>query len=92
MDDYRSVWNSDALQEIRGELAAGRLHAYCRQSPACPIVRKMAAAGELGRVSPPLSRLRRGWNQLDRALNGLPKRLYRPLKPLVRRWVPALRG
>jgi hypothetical protein len=92
MDEYRSVWNSAPLQEIRGELAAGRLHGYCRQSPACPIVRKMAAAGELGLVSPPFSRLRRGWNQLDRALNGLPNRLYRPLKPLVTRWVPALRG
>lgn len=92
MDDYRAVWNSQPLQEIRGELAAGRLHGYCRQSPACPIVRKMAAAGELSQASAPLSRLRRGWNRLDLALNGLPKRLYRPFKPLVARWVPALRG
>lgn len=92
MDDYRKVWNSPQLQEIRGELAAGRLHGYCRESPACPIVRKMAAAGELKAPAAPLSRLRRGWHRLDRALHGLPGRLYRPLKPLAGRLIPALRG
>jgi hypothetical protein len=92
MDDYRAVWNSQILQDIRSELAAGRLHRYCRESPACPIVRKMAAAGELPAPRQPLSRLRRGWHRLDRALGGVPGRLYRPWKPLLGRLVPALRG
>src|SRR4029079_15325041 len=60
MDDYRKVWNSPQLQEIRGARAGGRLHGYCRESPACPIVRKMAAAGDLKTPAAPLSRLRRG--------------------------------
>ena len=92
MDDYRRVWNSTELQEIRSELAAGRLHAYCRQSPACPIVRKMAAAGEIRGPAPSLSRLRRSWNRLDRALGGLPRRIYRPLKPWVGRLLPRFAG
>ncbi len=92
MDDYRRVWNSQKLQDIRAELAAGRLHAYCRESPACPIVRKMATAGELAAPSQPLSRLRRGWHRLDRALHGIPRRLYRPFKPLLGRLVPTRRG
>ncbi len=93
MDEYRQVWNSGKLQEIRSELAAGRLHSYCRESPACPIVRKMAAAGEIPQAPGGWSaRLRRAWHRLDRALRGVPGRLYRPLKPLAGRLLPALRG
>jgi molybdenum cofactor biosynthesis enzyme MoaA len=91
MDGYREAWNSPLLQGIRGELAAGRFHRYCLESPACPIVRKAARSGrvDLGRLDR-LGRLRRAWRRLDRALGGLPRRLYRPLKPLVGRLVPAL--
>jgi hypothetical protein len=53
----------------------------------------MAAAGELRDASSGWSaRLRRAWHRLDRALGGAPGRLYRPLKPLAGRLLPALRG
>jgi MoaA/NifB/PqqE/SkfB family radical SAM enzyme len=47
MDGYREAWNSPLLQAIRADLAQGRFHEYCMGSPACPIVRKSAAAHEL---------------------------------------------
>ena len=40
MDGSKDVWNSPAMQSIRASLAQGRLHAYCRSSPSCPIVRR----------------------------------------------------
>jgi hypothetical protein len=50
MAGYREAWNSPLIQEIRRELAHGRFHEYCLGSPACPIVRKSAAAHELSPV------------------------------------------
>ena len=47
MNEYREAWNSPLLQAIRGDLARGRFHQYCLDSPACPIVRKSAEAHEL---------------------------------------------
>lgn len=42
LDDFlRDVFNSEPYQEIRTELAAGRMPRYCRESPACPIVKRM---------------------------------------------------
>jgi hypothetical protein len=38
----RDVFNGPAYQELRRELAAGRLSSYCRESPNCPIVRRAA--------------------------------------------------
>jgi hypothetical protein len=40
MEEYREAWNGPLLQDIRRELAAGRFHTYCLESPSCPIVRK----------------------------------------------------
>jgi hypothetical protein len=37
----RDVFNGPAYQQLRRELAAGRLSNYCRQSPNCPIVRRV---------------------------------------------------
>jgi sulfatase maturation enzyme AslB (radical SAM superfamily) len=45
MTDYREAWNSPRMQEIRTDLAAGRLHGYCARSTSCPIVRKAVARG-----------------------------------------------
>ncbi len=39
------VWNGPALQEIRAELAAGRLAEYCRNTPSCPILKRHARDG-----------------------------------------------
>jgi hypothetical protein len=83
MDDHAAAWNAPAMQEIRGELAAGRFARYCLESPACPIVRK-AAAGAPSRPPARARRLRRAWRRLDRGLGGLPGRLLAPVKPLLR--------
>jgi hypothetical protein len=34
------VFNSPQYQEIRGELAAGRLAEYCQNTPSCPILKQ----------------------------------------------------
>ena len=48
MDRYREAWNSPLLQEMRGDLAAGKLHDYCHASPSCPIVQKAREAPGCG--------------------------------------------
>jgi hypothetical protein len=52
MDEYREAWNSTLLQEIRRDLVAGTLHAYCLESTSCPIVRKAVASGEVAAPTP----------------------------------------
>jgi hypothetical protein len=47
MGQYRSAWNSPLMQAIRTDLARGRFHDYCLQSPACSIVRKSLEAKTL---------------------------------------------
>lgn len=47
MDHYREAWNSPLIQDIRRDLARGRFHRYCLDSPACPIVRKVDHAGDV---------------------------------------------
>jgi MoaA/NifB/PqqE/SkfB family radical SAM enzyme len=43
LDDFlRDVFNSDQYQEIRTELAAGRLPGYCRESLGCPVLKRMS--------------------------------------------------
>jgi len=37
------TFNSPAYQELRSELAAGRLAAYCRNTPSCPVLKRMTA-------------------------------------------------
>jgi MoaA/NifB/PqqE/SkfB family radical SAM enzyme len=47
MDQYKDAWNGPLMRAIRDDLKDGRFHSYCIKSPACPIVRKSAAARDL---------------------------------------------
>ena len=47
MDKYQDAWSSPLLQAIRHDLAHGRFHQYCLDSPACPVVRKSRASGTM---------------------------------------------
>ncbi len=38
-------WNSDAYQELRGSLAAGRFGEHCKQSPHCIVMRQKKTKG-----------------------------------------------
>ncbi len=83
--DYSRVWNSPKLQEIRGYLAKGKLSPYCLECPGCPIVqrelRKMAGKG-LDPNTPLFIRPRRPFlvRLINRALFGLPAKIYRALR------------
>jgi hypothetical protein len=48
----RDVFNGAPYQELRGELAAGRLSPYCLDTPNCPIVRRVNALQKLQDVPP----------------------------------------
>lgn len=86
MDHWEEVWNSPRLQEIRGELAAGRLHDYCLESTSCPIVQKHLHGGRMPlRQALPL-RLERWLHRLDRGIFGSSGKLY----PAVRWVLPRL--
>jgi len=84
MEDYRKAWNSPLMQDIRGDLAKGKFHAYCHASTACPIVRKAKADNTLGSLSshpePFQMRMKRLLLQVDRLAFGLPKKLYKATK------------
>jgi len=43
----RDVFNGSDYQEIRRELAAGRLSDYCQRTASCPIVKQRRAQGQL---------------------------------------------
>ena len=43
MTEWKTAWNSPAMQEIRYYLARGELSPYCRESLACPIVQRVQA-------------------------------------------------
>jgi MoaA/NifB/PqqE/SkfB family radical SAM enzyme len=48
LDEFlHDVFNSEEYQEIRAELAAGRMPRYCRESLGCPVLKRMAP-GERG--------------------------------------------
>jgi MoaA/NifB/PqqE/SkfB family radical SAM enzyme len=80
MEGYRDAWNSPLMQDIRGELLAGRFHDYCLASPACPIVRKSAEAHALPARQEARLRVRAVWARLDKRLGGMPGRVWRPIK------------
>jgi len=80
MEEYRQAWNGELLQAIRGELAEGRFHDYCLESPACPIVRKAAEAHILPQRQRTMLQLRHGWARVDHLLGGVPTRIWEPLK------------
>jgi MoaA/NifB/PqqE/SkfB family radical SAM enzyme len=84
MDAYAETWNSQEVQDIRRELAAGRFHEYCLSSEACPIVRKSTHGDALTRSDRAFLAIKRLWQRTDRVAFGLPGRLTRPIKgPLV---------
>jgi len=80
MDAYAETWNSQELQDIRRELAAGRFHEYCLASEACPIVRKSAHGRALTRADRAFQAAKRVWQRADRVAFGVPGRLLRPVK------------
>jgi len=85
MEGYRDAWNSPEVQAIRAELAQGRFHQYCLNSPACPIVRKAHEAAELTPAQTARLETRRLWLKVDRAGQGWPGRIYRLGKRTARR-------
>lgn len=90
MKDYREAWSSPTLQAIRGALAEGRFHRYCLDSPACPIVRKCTQGGVQLLAESRHHWLVRSWRSFDRWGWGIPGKLLRPVKPLLRPVVAAL--
>jgi hypothetical protein len=40
LEDWKTAWNSPAMQEIRSHLAKGRLSPYCFDSTGCPLVQR----------------------------------------------------
>lgn len=77
MADFKQAWNAPLLQEIRRELAAGRFHRYCFDSPDCPIVRKHVEAHDLSAGQRALLSRRRWLAQLRRIAVSWPARVYR---------------
>jgi sulfatase maturation enzyme AslB (radical SAM superfamily) len=77
MADFKQAWNGPLMQEIRRDLAAGRFHKYCFDSPDCPIVRKNEQAHDLGAAQQAELIARRGLDRWKRAGYGAPGRLYR---------------
>lgn len=86
-EDYRQAWNSPLMQEIRSELAEGRLHTYCSRSPACPIIRK-ASPETLEKVRlTRFEQMRRLWARINRLSGGLPRRLLGGIKEPIADWL-----
>lgn len=80
MSQFRDAWNGPTMQAIRGELAKGRFHGYCHDSPDCPIVKKAAEAHAL----PPRERFlrfaHRTANRWSRKAYGWPGWIYRQVR------------
>lgn len=66
MAGFKDAWNAPLVQQIRRDLAAGRFHRYCFDSPDCPIVRKAAEGGSLPARQAALLGARRGLSRLRR--------------------------
>ena len=73
MASFQEAWNAPLVQDIRRELRDGRFHAYCFDSPDCPIVRKATEGGELPAAQSALLLARRGLSRLRRAGSALLK-------------------
>jgi hypothetical protein len=80
MEGYREAWNSELIQGIRSELAAGRFHSYCLRSPACPMVRKSEHGDALPSGQAAYVRVRRAWTRIDRLTGGRAGRLLHQVK------------
>jgi pyruvate-formate lyase-activating enzyme len=77
MGDFKEAWNGPLMLELRKELAAGRFHKYCFDSPDCPLVRKNEAAHEVRGGQRALLLSRRALDRLKRAGYGPAGDLYR---------------
>lgn len=77
MGDFKEAWNGPLMLELRRELAAGRFHKYCFDSPDCPLVRKNEAAHEVHGGQRALMLSRRALDRLKRAGYGPAGDLYR---------------
>ena len=73
MASFQDAWNAPIVQEIRRDLRDGRFHAYCFDSPDCPIVRKAQEGGTLGSGQSALLVARRGLSRLRRAGSAPPE-------------------
>jgi pyruvate-formate lyase-activating enzyme len=80
MASFQEQWNGPLIQEIRRELRDGRFHAYCFDSPDCPIVRKASEGRELPPGQAALLLARRGLSRLRRAGSSLLKPAGAPRK------------
>jgi hypothetical protein len=88
MSEWRTAWNSPALQEIRSYLAQGQLSPYCLCSLSCPIVQRhmhrqaepSSAPGE-GTVLPARGRRPPALRAFNRLFGGLPAKIYRTFRP-----------
>ncbi len=65
----KDVFNSPEYQHIRQELAAGRLANYCWNTPSCPVMKRMRAAGA---AAPPAITRKSIASQASTAPLGLP--------------------
>ena len=84
MSEWRTAWNSPALQEIRTCLARGELSPYCLLSSSCPIVqrrstqdqrdaaRRLVEERQARAAAQPLP-----FRVINRIFLGLPARAYR---------------
>jgi len=85
MDRWDGVWNSQILQDIRSELAAGRLHSYCLESGACPIVRKRLHGGQIPLPQALRMKFRALAYRVDRLALGVPHKIYWTLRRSVKK-------
>ncbi len=84
MDEYRQAWNSPILQEIRRDLARGRFHKYCLNSPSCPVVRKADERHRLPVGQRIFMRTRDGWHRFAAATEtGWKARVTWPFKVVI---------
>lgn len=79
MEEWPSAWNSAQAQEIRRYLAQGRLSPYCLASLGCPVTQRYLAERKQKSLLAWISPVQRpAWMRgLNRALGGVPARLYR---------------
>lgn len=77
MEGFREAWNGPQVVEMRRALAAGRFHAYCFDSPDCPLVRQHEHAHDLAAGQRTLLLGRRLLDRLRRDGYGRPGRAWR---------------
>lgn len=81
MTEWATAWNSPAAQEIRHHLAEGRLSPYCLESLGCPVTQRYLEEQRRKALFPSLAPSQRPplLRFVNRALGGLPAKIYRAL-------------